>query len=117
MMRGMMCGMMCGVMVRGVDRSRVRMHRRGYDPVIEAFQDEPGFPLGPSLALVGGHDSSPLFRFRSDWPSGRGQSLLGPRRGPTPQVRSVETARTLVSAPSQAKLPMETGSHARETRP
>ena len=61
MMHGVVHGVVHGMMMGHVGRSRVRMHGRGYDPVIEAFQVELGFPPGPSIALVGGHDCSPLF--------------------------------------------------------
>jgi hypothetical protein len=57
----MMHGVVRGMMVGGVGRSRVRMHGRRYDPVIEAFQVELGFPPDASIALVRGHDCSPLF--------------------------------------------------------
>jgi hypothetical protein len=71
MMRGVMRPMMRDMMVGHVGRGRACMHGRGHDPIIEAFEAEQSFPLGPSIALVHGHDYSPLYE--SERASGRRQ--------------------------------------------
>jgi hypothetical protein len=85
MMGGMDRSMVHGMMVSNMGRSRCRtsMRGRGHNSVVEAFQVESGFPLRAAIALVRGHDCSPLFE--SERPSGRRQVLWESGRNPFPR--------------------------------